>query len=130
MTGPDTTGASGTSKGDVKDVVRAALYAGARTATEEAAVNANKGHEKDKEKQFEIKIDRENFKIGGPTITGAELRQLTNPPIGADRDLFLTVPGPDPDRSIGETEAVELKNGMHFFTAPSNITPGGPSRNR
>jgi hypothetical protein len=93
-------------------------------------VNAGKGNEKGKEKQFEIKIDRENFKVGGPSITGAELRKLTTPPIGADRDLFLTVPGPDPDRSIGETEAVELKSGMHFFTAPSNITPGGIARNR
>jgi Multiubiquitin len=79
----------------------------------------------DEAKQFAIKIDRENFKVDGPAITGAELRRLPNPPIGSDRDLFLTIPGPDPDPLIGETDAIELKNGMHFFTAPASITPGG-----
>jgi Multiubiquitin len=85
-------------------------------------MNETKSNQTDK--KLAIKIDRENFKVEGPTITGAQLRQLPNPSVGSDRDLFLTVPGPNPDRPIGDGEVVELKNGMHFFTAPANITPG------
>jgi Multiubiquitin len=81
-------------------------------------------HDKNLEK-FEIKIDRDHFKVEGPTITGAQLRALPESPTGPDRDLFLTVPGPEPDRLIKDDEVVHLANGMHFFTAPANISPGG-----
>jgi hypothetical protein len=89
---------------------------------EEAAMDDEK---KPKEKHFEIKIDRDHFKVTGPTITGAQLRQLPTPPIGPDRDLFLTVPGPAGDRLIGDADVVELEKALRFFTAPANITPGG-----
>jgi Multiubiquitin len=81
--------------------------------------------DKGKHKKFEIKIDRDKFEVEGPTITGAQLRALPNPLVGPDRDLFLTAPGPDPDLLIKDDQIVELKEGMHFFTAPANITPGG-----
>lgn len=82
-------------------------------------------NEKHQEEKFEIKIDREEFTLESPTITGAQLRQLPDPSIGSGRDLFLTVPGPDPDLLITDDEVIQLKHGMHFFTAPVNITPGG-----
>jgi hypothetical protein len=77
-----------------------------------------------KHNEFKIQIDRLHFEVQGPTITGAELRALESPPIGPDRGLFLTEPGPAADRPIAEADAVELRGGMHFFTAPANITPG------
>ena len=83
------------------------------------------GHDK-----FTIKIDKDTFHVDKSPMTGQELRGLPTPPIGSDRDLFLVVPGPADDELIGDDEQVELKDGMHFFTAPSTINPGAnaPSR--
>jgi hypothetical protein len=71
-----------------------------------------------------IVIDDKEYKAPKEKMTGAELRALANPPIGKDRDLFLTVPGPADDKKIGDTEVVELKPGMHFYSAPGTINPG------
>jgi Multiubiquitin len=75
-------------------------------------------------KKITIKIDKETFHVDRSSMTGHELRALENPPIGPERDLFLVVPGPSEDRKIADEEVVELKSGMHFFTAPTTITPG------
>ena len=80
--------------------------------------------EKPAPKKITIKIDKETFHVNESSMTGHELRALEEPPIGPERDLFLVVPGPTDDPKIGDDEVVELKNGMHFFTAPSTITPG------
>ncbi len=74
-------------------------------------------------KTLSIHIDRKLYKTQSPTLTGAELRHLAEPNIGSHLDLYLEVPGSD-DRLIGNDEAVELKPGMHFFSAPSTINPG------
>src|SRR5690242_6101564 len=78
-----------------------------------------KGHGK-----VTIHIDKESFQVERGSMTGAELRALPNPPIGPDRDLFEVVPGPADDIKIGNDHVVELKEGMHFFIAPSTINPG------
>lgn len=75
-------------------------------------------------KTVHIKVDKESFDVDSETLTGAEIRQLPSPPIGTDRDLYLSVPGPQNDRPITDDEVVGLKNGMHFYTAPSTINPG------
>lgn len=77
----------------------------------------------DKKVKFEIQIDRAHFAVTAKKLTGAELRALPNPDIGPDRDLFEVIPG-QPDRLIGNTESVEIRNGKRFFTAPSHINPG------
>ena len=71
-----------------------------------------------------IHIDKEVFKVEQSSMTGAELRQLPTPAIGTERDLFLVVPGPADDIRVENEQEIELKDGMHFFTAPSTITPG------
>jgi hypothetical protein len=71
-----------------------------------------------------IFIDDKPYKAPKKAMTGAELRQLARPPIGADRDLFLVVPGPGDDQKIGDHQVVHLKPGMHFYSAPSTINPG------
>ena len=77
-----------------------------------------------KEKKLEIHIDRDHFSVTESSMSGNQLRALPEPDIGLDRDLFLKVPGGE-DQPVASDRQVELKNGMHFFTAPATITPGG-----
>lgn len=74
-------------------------------------------------KQIVIHIDRKQFKVAEGALTGAQLRVLPDPDVGPEFDLWLEVPGGE-DQQIGNEESVTLKNGMHFFTAPSVINPG------
>jgi len=76
-----------------------------------------------KEKKFNIQIDRVHYTVTQEVMTGAELRRVPPTPIGPDRDLFEVVPGA-PDRKIGDTEQVEIRDGERFFTAPAHINPG------
>lgn len=73
--------------------------------------------------QFEIQIDRAKYVVTERELTGMQLRNLPNPPIGADRDLFEVVPGGS-DRKIESTEKVHMREGLRFFTAPAQINPG------
>jgi hypothetical protein len=80
---------------------------------------AQKNHE-----QITIHIDRVAFRVTEGPITGQQLRDLPDPPIGPDRDLYLEIKGPGEDQLIQPTDTVELEEGIHFFTAPAHITPG------
>ncbi len=73
--------------------------------------------------RFEIQIDRKVYKVELKHMTGSQLRALPSPPIGPDRDLFEVVPG-GTDRKIGGEEVVEIRNGLRFFSAPTQINPG------
>lgn len=73
--------------------------------------------------RIEIQIDRIHYEVDVTHMTGAQLRQLPQPPVGPDRDLFEVVPGHS-DRKIENNEEVELRNGTRFFTAPAHINPG------
>ena len=73
--------------------------------------------------EYNIRIDREHFKVAEAQLTGAQLRQRPNPDIGGDRDLFQVVPGGS-DRKIELDDVVEMKDGLRFFTAPAQINPG------
>lgn len=75
------------------------------------------------EHEFNIRIDRDHFKVSEAVLTGAQLRALPDPDIGADRDLFEVVPGGS-DRKIELTDLVEMRDGLRFFTAPAQINPG------
>lgn len=72
---------------------------------------------------FNIQIDREHFQVEESQLSGAQLRQLPTPPIGTDRDLFEVVPG-HADRKIEDSDIVQMRSGLRFFTAPSMINPG------
>ncbi len=77
--------------------------------------------------QFQIQIDRVHYTVTKEKMTGAELRHVPPTPIGPDRDLFQVVPGGQ-DKKIEDNEIVEIRNGLRFFTAPSQINPGGTSK--
>lgn len=70
-----------------------------------------------------ITIDDVVYHPSAKVLTGTELRSLPTPPVATNRDLWLDVPGPD-DRKIQSGEAVPLKDGMVFYTAPATINPG------
>lgn len=70
-----------------------------------------------------IKIDRKEYKVREPVLTGAQLRRLPEPDIGPDRDLFEVVPGGS-DWKIANDQEVKMRDGLRFFTAPAQINPG------
>lgn len=74
-----------------------------------------------------ILIDGEKIHAPRGSLTGAELRRLTMPPIGTDRDLWLDLNG-DLDDLIEDDEPVELRPQMRFFTVPKVINPGTAKR--
>lgn len=76
-----------------------------------------------KPKKIVIHIDRTKFEVEDREMTGAEIRALPEPDIATEFDLWLEVPNGEDDR-IEADEPVRLKNGTHFFTAPSTINPG------
>jgi hypothetical protein len=55
-------------------------------------------------------------------MTGAEIKALGG--IGAGYDLWEKVPGKD-DIRIPDNQSVELREGEHFYGAPSTLNPGG-----
>lgn len=74
-----------------------------------------------------IHIDRAQFKVPSDSMTGAQIRLLPTPPVSGDRDLWLEAKGGQPDRLIADADIVPMENGLHFFTAPREITPGTPA---
>lgn len=69
-----------------------------------------------------IKIDKKHYQVRKSSMTGAELNQLGG--VTPGYELWLERPG-QADLKIEETEVVELKSGMKFFSVPPIINPGG-----
>jgi hypothetical protein len=63
-----------------------------------------------------IHIDKRQFHVPRPTMTGADLKQLAG--IDASFRLFKETPGKDADVPVGDPETVTLKNGDHFYSLP------------
>lgn len=74
-------------------------------------------------KPFTIRIDRTEYEWSEHEISGAQLRELPSTPIPPERDIFQIVPG-HPDKKIEDDDAVEVRDGLRFFTAPNTINPG------
>lgn len=73
--------------------------------------------------KFNIQIDRQHYQVTEEQLSGVQLRQLPDPDVPADRDLFEVVPGGQ-DVKIADDAAVQMRNGLRFFTAPGQINPG------
>lgn len=71
-----------------------------------------------------VTIDRQPYKLDDADVTGAELRQIAKPPIGADRSLWRAVAGPGDDEEIGDDTRIVAKPGDRFFSVPRTINPG------
>lgn len=68
-----------------------------------------------------IHIDKKEYKAPKNPMTGAEIKALGEVP--TNYDLWLKVPGKD-DQPIADGTSVTLKNGDHFYSAPSTLNPG------
>ncbi len=70
-----------------------------------------------------ILIDGTKVHAPRGALTGAEIRQLVDPLVGPDRDLWL-----DRDETLDDLveddETIELRPQMRFFTVPRIINPG------
>jgi hypothetical protein len=75
---------------------------------------------------FPIFIDEVKYDLPQAEMTGEALRNLLQPPLAADRDLWLETPGPRDDLLIRVGQTYEIKPGSKFYTAPSTINPGAP----
>lgn len=73
-----------------------------------------------------ILIDGKKVHAPRGALTGTEIRQLVNPPIGADRDLWLDRDG-TLDDLVEDGETIRLRPQMRFFTVPRVINPGSPN---
>ena len=76
------------------------------------------------EHEIPIVIDHKPYKAPTSPMTGAQLKALADPRIGADFDLFQVVPGPADDVKVEDGTPVELKPGTQFYSAPKTINPG------
>jgi hypothetical protein len=85
---------------------------------------AEKTKDEKKPKTYNIKIDRDHFKVTEESLTGAQLRALPDPDLGDDVDLYLEGRGGEDDRLIADDETVQMKDGLHFFSAARTINPG------
>jgi hypothetical protein len=78
--------------------------------------NKNNGKEK-----IVIHIDKKEFRAPKNPMTGRELKELGGVP--TNYDLWHKIPGKD-DQRVADDESVQLKNGDHFYSAPSTLNPG------
>lgn len=81
--------------------------------------------EQEQHEQFiSIKIDKTEYKVpvGENPVLGSYLRNLAT--VGSDYDLWLKATGSEDDTIVEPSSSVELKQGMHFYTAKSVITHG------
>lgn len=71
-----------------------------------------------------IQIDHKPYLAPKTPMTGNEIRQLVQPPLSGDLDLWRVVPGPADDEKVGDNDPIEIKPGTHFYSAPKTINPG------
>jgi hypothetical protein len=74
-----------------------------------------------------IFIDNTKYDAPDDHMTGTQLRALPKPPVAAERDLWLEIPGPKDDELIEPTKKYEVKPGSHYYTAPKTLNPGAYS---
>lgn len=75
-----------------------------------------------------VRVDRQDIEVlpsdlHDGALTGRQIRELANPPIDADRDVFEIVPGGS-DKKITDEDTVTIRDHLRFFSAPRNINPG------
>lgn len=74
--------------------------------------------------QVTIHINKERFTVEVP-ILGSPLRDLGMIPV--ENQLFLELPGEDPDLLINPDTSYNLKNGSHLFDLPRGTVGGRTS---
>jgi hypothetical protein len=67
-----------------------------------------------------IYINRTPYRTANAEFSGADLRSLSNPPIGPDQDIFRVVSGKGDDIKLSDTDVIAVnmraQQGRHFFS--------------
>jgi hypothetical protein len=71
-----------------------------------------------------IHIDHKKYHPKKHTMDGIQLRQLAEPHIGPEYDLWLETPGPGDDEKIEDRREVHLKVRMSFYSVLRQVNPG------
>jgi hypothetical protein len=74
-------------------------------------------------REHRIQIDRVHYTVIQNRMTGEELRHVPPTPIPETRDMYEVRPG-EPDRLVSDSDVVDIRDGLRFFTAPHHINPG------
>jgi hypothetical protein len=82
---------------------------------------AGQPHAANEKPGITIYIDRQPYRAANDTFTGAELRRLAVPPLGADKNIFRVVSGKGDDVQVGENDRITVDmraahQGRHFFS--------------
>jgi hypothetical protein len=70
----------------------------------------------DKPGKHAIHIDGVKYDVTDASMLGRAIKALAGK--DAQYQLFLEQQGNDPDKLVGDDEAVAIKSGMHFYTVP------------
>jgi hypothetical protein len=70
----------------------------------------------EKKHEFTIFIDAVKYLVDKTSMTGAQIKALAH--IDAHYQLYLEEQGDDPDKPIGDGEAVAIRQDMHFYAIP------------
>jgi hypothetical protein len=73
-------------------------------------------NENEKKHEFTIFIDAVKYVVNKTSMTGAEIKALAR--IDAQYQLFLEEQGDRPDKAIADSEAVAIRQDMHFYAIP------------
>ena len=74
------------------------------------------GNAAEKKHGFRIFIDAVEYLVDKTSMTGAEIKALAH--IDASYQLYIEEHGDHPDKPISDTEAVAIKENLHFYAIP------------
>jgi hypothetical protein len=66
--------------------------------------------------EISIFVDAVKYKVTKTSMTGAEIKALAGR--DAQYQLYLEETGDQPDKAVGDTESLALRNDMHFYAIP------------
>lgn len=70
---------------------------------------------------FKIKIDKNHYSVTEDSMTGLEIKRLGG--VSDGYELWLEQPG-DIDLEVKDSDTIEIKHGMKFFSTSPTINPG------
>lgn len=82
------------------------------------------GDDRHEHDQIYIHIDHKKYHPKHHRLTGHQIRELAEPHITAEYDLWLETPGPGDDEKIRDHQEVHLKHRMSFYSVLRHIDPG------
>jgi hypothetical protein len=86
--------------------------------------NMSDKHHESEHSNVPVYIDRVHYDVPGHHVLGQVLRNLPNPPVSDDRDLWEEIQGPVDDELIRPDKTYEVKTWTHYYTSPKTINPG------